>query len=53
MIKLVNLCRRFQKREVLQDLFFERPDRGLVLLEGENGSGKSTLLSIVDLLDSG
>ncbi len=47
MLEIKNLTKKYGSRNVLDNLSFSFPEKGLYLLLGENGSGKSTLLSIL------
>jgi ABC-2 type transport system ATP-binding protein len=47
MIKLHNISKRFDQREVLSDISLTIQAGEVVLLKGENGSGKTTLLNII------
>ncbi len=51
MIKAVSLRRNFGATEVLKDVSFLFPDRGLIGIRGVSGAGKSTLLNILGGLD--
>lgn len=52
MLVIKNLTKKFGKREILANLNFTFPNKGLVLLRGENGSGKTTLLNLITLNDN-
>ncbi|MDL2291987.1 ABC transporter ATP-binding protein/permease [Acholeplasma sp. OttesenSCG-928-E16] len=57
MIKVNNLNKYFFKNKkneihVLNDVTFDLPDRGLVVLLGPSGSGKTTFLNVLGGLDS-
>ena len=42
MIEFKNVSLSFDKREVLRDLSFIFPDKGIVLITGRSGGGKTT-----------
>ena len=46
-LKIVNITKRYKKREVLQGIDLQTSSGKCVALLGANGSGKSTLLSIL------
>lgn len=47
MIKLSNICKKFNNTNVLTDVSINLPDNGLVCIVGKSGSGKTTLLNIL------
>lgn len=51
MIKLVNVSKKFKKREVFKNVDLELPSCGLYFLTGRSGSGKSTLFKMILGLD--
>ncbi|WP_281362702.1 MULTISPECIES: amino acid ABC transporter ATP-binding protein [Nguyenibacter] len=52
MIDIVNLSKRFGRREVLRDISLGVPKGNVLALIGPSGSGKSTLLRCVNLLEA-
>ena len=46
MIEIKNLSKAYE-RQIIADLSFAFPDKGLVLIRGESGSGKTTLFRIL------
>lgn len=51
MIKFTNVTKRYSGFIALDDINFELPNTGLVVIEGENGSGKSTVMNLIGGLD--
>lgn len=51
MIKVRNLCKTFDKLEVLRDISIEVKKSEVVVLIGASGSGKSTLLRCLNFLE--
>ena len=47
MIRIDNLCKSFDKKEVIKDLSLSFPQSGFVAVCGPSGCGKSTLLHII------
>jgi len=47
MIKLENICKNFDGKELFSDLSFEIPNNGRLLILGGSGSGKTTLLRML------
>lgn len=47
MIKLENVSVLFEGRQVLDNLSYEFPEKGLVLITGASGSGKTTILNLI------
>lgn len=47
MIKLINVRKSFQKRNVLKNINYEFPRSGLCIIYGASGSGKTTLLNCI------
>ena len=43
--------KKFGKQVIFQNVRFDFPDSGLIVITGENGSGKTTLLNILSLMD--
>ena len=52
MIEFKNVSLSFDKREVLKDLSFTFPDKGIVLITGRSGGGKTTLTRLITGLAS-
>ena len=52
MIEFKNVSLSFDKREVLRDLSFIFPDKGIVLITGRSGGGKTTLTRLITGLSS-
>lgn len=52
MIEFKNVSLSFDKREVLRDLSFIFPDKGIVLITGRSGGGKTTLTRLITGLAS-
>ncbi|GFZ75192.1 hypothetical protein HPP_1500 [Hydrangea phyllody phytoplasma] len=50
-IKINHLFKKFQNTEVLENVSFQLPQKGLVFIIGKSGSGKSTLLNLIGGLD--
>ncbi|OLT35215.1 hypothetical protein BJF79_07180 [Actinomadura sp. CNU-125] len=46
-VRLEHVGHRYDDRDVLQDVTFALPDRGLVALVGASGSGKSTIAALL------
>ena len=46
-MKIIQLCKRFGKKVVLDHLTLELPDEGIICFLGPSGSGKTTLLRIL------
>ncbi|MBY7577111.1 ATP-binding cassette domain-containing protein, partial [Candidatus Phytoplasma sp. Tabriz.2] len=51
MLKINHLFKKFQNTEVLENVSFQLPQKGLVFIIGKSGSGKSTLLNLIGGLD--
>ena len=51
MLKIENLCKRFDEKTVFTDFSFDFEDKGIYALVGESGIGKTTLLRIIAGLD--
>ncbi len=51
-IEVVHLGKSFPKREILKDVSFSLPHKGLYFLLGPSGSGKSTFLSLISMIDT-
>lgn len=51
MLKIENLCKRFDEKAVFTDFSFDFEDKGIYALVGESGIGKTTLLRIIAGLD--
>ena len=51
MIKGKNICKKFSKQVIFDNLNFEF-SKGLIIINGESGSGKTTLLNLISSLDS-
>lgn len=51
MIRLENICKSYNNREVLKDVNLNFGNNGLYVIIGASGSGKSTLLNLIGLLD--
>lgn len=51
MIKLKNLSFSYGEKEVLKDLNFTFPDKGVFAIMGESGEGKTTLLRLLSGLE--
>ena len=47
MLKLINISKIFDEKQVLSDLTLELPRQGFVAICGPSGCGKTTLLSII------
>ncbi len=47
MLRIDNLCKRFDGKEVIKDLSLSFPQSGFVAICGPSGCGKSTLLHII------
>lgn len=47
MIKLTNVCKKYDGRMVLKTINYEFPEKGLVVIYGASGSGKTTLLNCI------
>lgn len=47
MIRLNNICKKFDECEVFHNFSYEFPETGLFLLYGVSGCGKSTLINII------
>lgn len=52
MYELKNLTKKYQQTTVLENVDFEFPEKGLVVIMGESGTGKSTLLNMLSGLDA-
>lgn len=50
MIEVKNLFKSFDKKEVLKNVSFTLPDKGMIFLIGKSGAGKTTLLNILSTL---
>ena len=50
-ISIKNLCKSFDSKTVLDNISFDFPDTGVVLISGRSGSGKTTLLRIISGID--
>lgn len=51
MLKVNHLFKKFQNTEVLENVSFQLPQKGLAFITGKSGSGKSTLLNLIGGLD--
>ncbi len=51
MIKLENISRRFEGKDVIEGLSYTFPDKGVFALMGPSGCGKTTLLRLLAGLD--
>ena len=51
MIKGKNICKKFSKQVIFDNLNFEF-SKGLIIINGESGSGKTTLLNLLSSLDT-
>ncbi|WP_024563314.1 ABC transporter ATP-binding protein [Candidatus Phytoplasma tritici] len=51
MLKINHLFKKIQNTEVLENVSFQLPQKGLVFITGKSGSGKSTLLNLIGGLD--
>ncbi|WP_252861652.1 ABC transporter ATP-binding protein [New Jersey aster yellows phytoplasma] len=51
MLKINNLFKKIQNTEVIENVSFQLPQKGLVFITGKSGSGKSTLLNLMGALD--
>ena len=51
-IKVENVSKSFEGKEVLKNLSLELPDKGIYCLLGASGSGKTTLLRLLAGLDT-
>ncbi len=49
MLEAIHIEKRFGNECLFQDLTFQLPHKGLILLTGSSGSGKTTLLQILQL----
>lgn len=47
MLRINNLSKRFEEKEVIKDLSLSFPEKGFIAICGPSGCGKSTLLSII------
>ncbi|MGL9688066.1 MAG: ATP-binding cassette domain-containing protein [Candidatus Phytoplasma sp. TWB_XP] len=47
MLKINHLFKKFQNTEVLENVSFQLPQKGLVFITGKSGSGKFTLLNLI------
>ena len=47
MLKLRNVSKRYDKKDILSDISFSLSSYGLYAISGKSGSGKSTLLNII------
>ena len=52
-IKVENVSKSFEGKEVLKNLSLELPDKGIYCLLGASGSGKTTLLRLLAGLNTG
>ena len=52
MITVKNLCKSYDKNQILKDVNLSLDDCGLVCILGESGSGKTTLMNIIGCLDT-
>lgn len=50
-LKLLNVSKKFDSKEILNSFSFEFGETGLYLIIGESGAGKTTLLRIISGLD--
>lgn len=50
-MRIINLTKKFGKKELYKDYTLEIADRGIHFITGESGSGKTTLLRIIAGLD--
>ncbi len=46
-VSIRGLSKSFDGKQVLENMSFELPDRGVVAIEGRSGAGKTTLLNIL------
>ena len=51
MFKVINVSKIVNNKIILNNVSFELPETGLVLIKGPNGAGKSTLLNLLGALD--
>ncbi len=51
MIKFTNITKRYDGIVALDNVNFELPNTGLILIQGPNGSGKSTIMNLIGALD--
>lgn len=51
MIKIEHITKKFKDKMALDDISFDFPDVGFVIIRGHNGSGKSTLMNILGAID--
>lgn len=50
-MKIVNVSKNINKKDILKDISFEMKDVGIVFLMGKSGAGKSTLFNILSGID--
>lgn len=50
-LSLKNISKNFGQQNVLSNVSFSFPNKGLVGIKGKSGSGKSTLLNIISFID--
>lgn len=51
MIKLINISKKYEDKEVLKNINIEFPESGFIAIKGKSGCGKTTLFNIIGLLD--
>jgi len=51
-LKLIQLSKHFDEKNLYKKVDFEFADRGLYVIHGESGIGKTTLLNLIDNLDT-
>ncbi len=52
MYKVKNVTKKFGNSIALDDVSFELPEVGFIVIKGANGSGKSTLLALLGAIDT-
>ena len=51
MFRVINVSKIVNNKIILNNVSFELPETGLVLIKGPNGAGKSTILNLLGALD--
>jgi ABC-type multidrug transport system ATPase subunit len=51
-MELLNICKSFNGKTVLEQFSYKFPDKGLFALTGTSGKGKTTLLRIISRLET-